>query len=89
MLETKIGVAKDMPRTYCVYLHRNKINNKCYIGKTCKRAEHRWNNGRGYKSNTYFYRAIQKYGWNAFDHRILKCDLTPDEADYCSSADPK
>lgn len=76
------GVVNGTQKIYTVYLHRNKINNKCYIGQTCKRVEHRWNNGRGYKSNTYFYRAIQKYGWDSFDHCILKSDLTPEEADY-------
>ena len=40
----------------------------------------RWANGAGYKKNFYFYRAIKKYGWNAFEHEILYQDLTLEEA---------
>lgn len=61
-----------MEKTWTVYIHRNKINNKQYICITCKaNPEHRWNNGRGYKGNPHFYSAIQKYGWNSFDHLII------------------
>ena len=40
----------------------------------------RWANGAGYKKNFYFYRAIKKYGWNAFEHEILYQDLALEEA---------
>ena len=40
----------------------------------------RWANGAGYKKNFYFYRAIKKYGWNAFEHEILYQDLSLEEA---------
>lgn len=58
---------------YCVYIHINKINNKKYVGITCKNPpEDRWGqNGSGYKKNQpCFYRAIQKYGWENFEHII-------------------
>lgn len=58
-----------------VYCHFNKINGKRYIGKTIQSAERRWRNGEGYKSCTYFYHAIQKYGWNNFEHSILEEDV--------------
>lgn len=67
--------------TYCVYAHINKINGKIYIGQTCMKPEKRWNSGKGYKDNPYFYRAIQKYGWDNFDHEIIASKLTKDEAD--------
>lgn len=57
---------------YYVYCHTNLLNNKKYIGITCKSPHQRWgNNGRNYKSSSHFYNAIQKYGWDAFQHEIL------------------
>lgn len=70
---------------YCVYIHRNKINGKVYIGQTSLSLKRRWNNGLGYKRQSYFYSAIQKYGWNNFEHIILKDNLTLDEANYWES----
>lgn len=56
-----------------IYLHRNKINNKVYIGQTIQTdLKDRWKNGAGYKTCTYFYNAIQKYGWENFEHLILE-----------------
>lgn len=69
---------------YCVYCHRNKINGKRYIGQTMyqDKPELRFgSNGNGYKSHILFYRAIQKYGWDAFDHYIIQDNLTKEEAD--------
>ena len=56
-----------------IYLHRNKLNNKVYIGQTIQQnLEDRWKNGKGYKTCYYFYNAIQKYGWDNFEHIILE-----------------
>ena len=51
---------------YCIYMHRNKINNKKYIGQTKQEPpSKRWGkDGIGYKDSSHFYNAIQKYGWN-------------------------
>ena len=62
-------------------MHINKANNKKYIGITSKpKVEHRWNGGRGYSKNPCFYAAIQKYGWDGFDHIILYDGLSEAEA---------
>lgn len=68
--------------TYCVYCHINKINGKRYIGLTGeKNPADRWGaNGINYKQCPCFYNAIQKYGWNNFEHIILQNNLTAEEA---------
>lgn len=70
-----------MQKTYVIYLHKNKINNKVYIGQTCQKPEKRWDYGCGYKRhNLHFYNAIQKYGWNNFEHIIIATDLSSENA---------
>lgn len=70
-----------MSLTYCVYIHINKLNNKKYIGQTCQNPpEKRWANGKGYSNNDYFNNAIRKYGWDNFNHVILKNNLSLDMA---------
>ena len=62
---------------YTVYVHINKINHKKYIGITKQKPEDRWGkNGENYKESPHFYAAIQKYGWDNFEHIILKENLT-------------
>lgn len=68
---------------YTIYLHKNKINGKVYIGQTKQYPpEKRWKNGLGYKNCTHFYKAIQKYGWDNFQHIILEQkEMSPQDAD--------
>lgn len=68
-------------RKYCVYKHTNKINGKVYIGQTGLKPERRWGNqGSGYKDSSYFFNAIQKYGWDNFEHEIISFNLTLEES---------
>lgn len=68
-------------RTWLLYVHTNKINNKKYVGITSMATKQRWANGSGYKGQV-FYNAIQKYGWDNFDHEIIVEGLTESEAYY-------
>lgn len=65
---------------YCVYIHKNKINGKRYVGITSQNPERRWRSGNGYCLNEHFYRAICKYGWDNFTHEILASELTKQDA---------
>lgn len=67
--------------SWCIYIHTNKINGKKYIGQTCQNPKIRWKNGSNYRSSTYFYSAIQKYGWDNFEHKVVAKNLTKKEAD--------
>lgn len=69
--------------TYCVYVHINKFNGKKYVGQTIngENPQKRWRSGSGYCYQKLFYRAIQKYGWDGFNHEIVASNLTKDEAD--------
>lgn len=63
---------------FYVYAHINRINGKIYIGKTnC--PSRRWM-AANYTGCTFFYHAIQKYGWNNFDHVILAQCSTEEDA---------
>lgn len=61
---------------YYVYMHTNKINGKKYCGIT-NNIEERWrNNGIAYKpygrkNSRPFWNAIEKYGWDNFEHEVL------------------
>lgn len=68
-------------RTFCIYRHISP-SGKVYIGQTCRKTSERWINGYGYRTQTYFYNAIKKYGWKNFTHEILLEGITKSEADY-------
>ena len=62
-----------------IYMHKNKENGKVYIGQTKRKLSHRWGpNGKEYlqvRNGEYvqpkFAAAIEKYGWDSFDHELL------------------
>lgn len=60
---------------YSVYIHLNRANNKRYIGITRTSTSKRWANGLGYRKQKYFYNAIKKYGWDGFEHIVVKDGL--------------
>ena len=65
---------------YIVYEHVAP-NNKRYIGITHNAPTRRWGTqGQGYKYQPKFYNAIQKYGWENFQHNILFQHLTAQQA---------
>lgn len=67
--------AEEKPKLFCVYCHTNKINGKRYVGITSRRPDKRWGYGKAYKHNSHFTSAIQKYGWENFEHEVIASDL--------------
>lgn len=69
---------------YLVYMHRNKVNDKVYIGYTNDLNRRIGFNGNGYKAygrkQSHFWNAIHKYGWDKFETIVLAKDLTQEEA---------
>lgn len=64
---------------YTLYKHTCP-KGRVYIGITSQKVKARWGNGTSYKGNTYFTRAIKKYGWENFKHEIIATNLTESEA---------
>jgi len=71
-----------MDKKYYLYMHRLKEDPSfVYIGKTCNDPKERWSGkGNRYKTSPKFYNAIQKYGWDNFEHIILFRNLSQKEA---------
>lgn len=84
MEEVEVEEATEVKeeKRWCVYMHTNKENGKVYIGTTSTTPHRRWgvDGSRYTKSQQVFYRAIQKYGWDNFEHEIIADNLTHDEA---------
>ena len=58
-----------MDRKHCIYMHKNKITGKVYIGQTFQdNPNDRWQNGHGYIKQPKFFADIIKYGWLNFEH---------------------
>lgn len=51
-----------------------------YFGITGQNPLKRWQGGCGYRHNTHFNNAIQKYGWDNIKHEILFDGLIKEEA---------
>lgn len=68
-----------LANNYKVYKHTCP-NGKVYIGITHQNPLTRWAGGFGYETQTYFWRAIVKYGWINIKHEILYDNLSEDAA---------
>lgn len=65
---------------YTVYVHINKTNGKRYVGLTSTPVKRRWDNGSGYMEGTFIRSAINKYGFDGFEHVILAENLSKEDA---------
>lgn len=66
---------------YTVYVHTNKENGMRYVGITRQDVSVRWQaGGNGYRKQEHFWRAIQKYGWDNFEHEIVASGLSKNDA---------
>ena len=67
---------------YKIYAHINIANGKIYIGQTCKKnIDLRFGkNGIQYKKCPLFWNAINKYGWENFQHILLVDNITKEQA---------
>ena len=65
-----------------IYKITNKVNNKSYIGQTTQTLEKRWKKHLSQlNDNTYFHRAIKKYGANNFLKEILEDNIFNEKLD--------
>lgn len=71
----------DIMNNYIVYTHISP-SNKRYIGITSQKINRRWRGGKGYENNIHFTNAINKYGWDNFQHIIIAKGLTQNEAEW-------
>lgn len=68
-----------MIRNYTVYCHVSPCD-KIYFGITGTTTKKRWNSGHGYCRNERFFEDIVKYGWDNFEHIIIKKDMMREDA---------
>lgn len=72
-----------MEDRYTLYKHTNLVNGKVYFGLTKNTIEERAKkDGSAYKQCTYFFNAIQKYGWDNFSHEVVAELLPKDQASF-------
>lgn len=71
----KISDIKTLDNISAIYCFRNTINNKCYVGQAeqlRKRLLHHINNFKNCRYDAPLYRAMTKYGLDAFEVEILE-----------------
>lgn len=79
-ISTIKATSRASVKIFTVYAHIAP-NDKLYFGITSMIPEKRWgNNGYCYRHQVLFYRAIQKYGWDNFQHIIIAKGLTQEKA---------
>jgi group I intron endonuclease len=75
-----------------IYLITNTIDGKRYIGKTSRSIEQRWYEhckNAEYGHDTYLYRAIRKYGKDAFTIELLTYGLDEEEIQLIAEHKPE
>lgn len=72
-------VKEQEERNWLVYLLLFK-NGKKYYGITSQKLNRRWRNGNGYKKKYIITYAIEKYGWDNIEKKVLFTGLTQEEA---------
>ena len=65
-----------------IYVLKNVVNSKIYIGQTWKSLKKRWRDGSGYKGSIYLENAIKKYGKDNFYYEVLTFCGTQETANY-------
>lgn len=83
-MDIKIDYRKDNHWTVYIHIVPKEISgyehDKYYVGITSFKPQARWQkDGYGYHTQ-YFYKAIQKYGWDNIEHIILASNITKNEA---------
>ena len=68
---------------FTIYKITNKINNKVYIGKTCRDIQTRWNEhwskSLNKEDNVHLHNAMRKYGKDAFNIELIEHCNTSEE----------
>jgi hypothetical protein len=65
---------------FTIYKHTTP-SGKVYIGQTKQKLWERFGGGYGYHGQDYFWKAIQKHGWQNITHEVLAQCYTQEEAD--------
>lgn len=64
---------KEVRKIMIIYLHRNVVNGKVYIGQTKTiLAQCNQHDSNDYKGCGLFWNAIEKYSWDKFSYTILE-----------------
>lgn len=71
----------DNNKICTIYIIKNTVNKKVYIGQTWQPLHQRWNQGKGYNTSSLFWNAICKYDKKSFYYEILCEVTTQQEAD--------
>jgi group I intron endonuclease len=66
-----------------IYILKNKINSKIYIGQTWRSLSERWDSGHGYDDSPRLNNAIRKYGNKNFYYEVITFCGTQEAADAC------
>ena len=81
----RVDFRRETPYKLYIHIVSKKISghscDKYYVGITKQdKVNNRWKNGKGYKGNKHFWRAIEKYGWENIEHQVIVSNLTKQEA---------